>query len=106
MPKKSATFLERYMAPRSLDEPDAAILESLLDRGEEGMTIFELRNHVKADIDTIERALERLKAMELIETEYVGDRVTIRPADSAQQFIMVDEDDDTLLGRFREWLPF
>lgn len=88
------------------DGADAAVLAALLDRGAEGMTIFELRNQVAADIDAIEGALERLKARDLIEIEHTDDRATIRPTDAAREFAGELADEPSWLEQIRERLPF
>lgn len=94
------------MAHQGGGDDDAVILAALLDRGEEGMTIFELRNEVHADIDTIEGALERLKVRELIEIDHTGGRVIIRPSDAAKTVVDTGDPDDSVIDRIREWLPF
>ena len=65
------------------DRPDeeVAVLDALVDRADDGMTVFELRAAVDADIDAIEEALSRLKADGLIETERDDGTVQIRPAE-------------------------
>lgn len=57
------------------------VLDALVDRAEEGMTVFELRAAVDADIDTIEGALAKLKEDGLISVENHGERVVILPDD-------------------------
>lgn len=87
-------------------EWDGIILEALFERAEEGMTIFELRNQIEADIDTIESSLERLKDRGLIETERNENRVNIRPTDAALSMIVEDEQEPSFLEQIRERLPF
>ena len=74
--------------PEYRDRPDVevAVLDALVDRGDEGMTVLELRAAVDADIDAIEDALSALKEDSLItvETEdrvrvYAHDRVVPDP---------------------------
>ncbi|RDI71524.1 DUF6432 family protein [Halopelagius longus] len=55
------------------------VLDALVDRSEEGMTVFELRAAVDADIDTIEDALASLKDDGLISVDKQGERVVILP---------------------------
>lgn len=74
------------------DDVETAILAALRERADEGLTIFELRHRVPADIDTIESCLEGLKARDLIETERSEGRLTIRPTDAGMQHI--DRGDD------------
>ena len=68
--------------PEYRDRPDVevALLDALVDRGEDGMTVLELRAAVDADIDAIEEALSALKADALITVES-GDRVRVYPHD-------------------------
>ncbi|MEF8883229.1 MAG: DUF6432 family protein, partial [Halapricum sp.] len=42
---------------RDRDDTEVAVLDALADRGEDGMTVFELRSHVDLDIDDLESAL-------------------------------------------------
>ncbi|MFB6156932.1 MAG: DUF6432 family protein [Haloferacaceae archaeon] len=65
------------------DRPDVevAVLDALVDRGDEGMTVLELRSTVDEDIDAIEGALTSLKEAGLIDAERDGTRLTIYPDD-------------------------
>lgn len=66
---------------RGRDEVELAILGALSARADDGMTVFEVRAAVDADIDRLEVALSDLKSAELITTERRADRVVIYPAD-------------------------
>ncbi|MDB2223933.1 DUF6432 family protein [Halorubrum ezzemoulense] len=57
--------------PEYRDRPDVevALLDALVDRGDEGMTVLELRAAVDADIDAVEEALSTLKEDSLITVE-------------------------------------
>jgi DNA-binding transcriptional ArsR family regulator len=66
---------------RNRRDVEVAVLDALVDRAEEGMTVFELRAAVDADIDTLEEALADLKNDGLIVVEDDDDRVRIRPAE-------------------------
>jgi predicted transcriptional regulator len=66
---------------RDRAEIEVAVLDALVDRAEEGMTVFEIRAAVEANIDAIEDALGTLKSDGLIEVESESDRVLIHPAD-------------------------
>ena len=66
---------------RDRDDAEVAVLDALVDRGEEGMTVLELRAAVDTDIERIEAALSSLKDDALIEAEQEGDRVRIYPDD-------------------------
>lgn len=77
------------------DRPDVevALLDALVDRGEEGMTVFELRAAVDADIDRVEEALGALKEDRLITVEQGDSRLRIYPHDRVVPDPDVDEDD-------------
>ena len=79
------------------DRPDVevAVLDALADRADEGMTVFEIRAAVEADIDTIEDALAALKSDDLIRVETGDDRVVIRVADR----VIPDPDAETNTNR-------
>jgi hypothetical protein len=66
---------------RDRDDHEVAVLDALVDRGEEGMTVLELRAAVDADIDAIEDSLAALKRDDLIAVEEHGGRVVILPDD-------------------------
>jgi len=65
---------------RNRRDTEVELLDALVDRHEEGMTVFELRAAVEADIDAIEEALATLKDDGLISVEDNGERVVIKPA--------------------------
>lgn len=62
---------------RNRRDVEVAILDALVDRSDEGMTVFEVRAAVDADIDEIEEALAALKSDGLISVENGDDRVVI-----------------------------
>ncbi|MFB6235454.1 MAG: DUF6432 family protein [Halopenitus sp.] len=66
---------------RDRPEPQVAVLDALVDRGEEGMTVFELRAAVDADIDSIEDALSSLKDDSLIRVEQTDSDLRVYPHD-------------------------
>ena len=88
------------------DRPDreVAVLDALVDRSEEGMTVLELRSGADLDIDEIETALESLKADGLIEVETDGGRTTFTP----DERVLPDPgaDESSLADRVRDRLPF
>ncbi|MFB6104263.1 MAG: DUF6432 family protein [Halobacteriaceae archaeon] len=61
------------------DRPDTevAVLDALVDRNEEGMTVLELRAHADIDIDDLEEALGNLKRDDLIAATEEGNRTLI-----------------------------
>jgi DNA-binding transcriptional ArsR family regulator len=88
---------------RNRQDIEVAILDALVDRAEEGMTVFELRAAVDADIDAIEDALSRLKSDGLIAVEQEDQRVVIMPDDRVVPDPEQDvEEDPGLLDRVRE----
>lgn len=81
-----------------------SILKALADRKAEGMTIFELRHEVAADIDTIETTLEYLKTHDHITIKEVDGRLVIRP--TAHGLAMIEESETNgMLSKLRERLP-
>lgn len=66
---------------RDRQEVEVAVLDALVDRAEEGMTVFELRAAVDTDIDHIEEALAALNRDDLISVADGDDRVVIKAAD-------------------------
>jgi predicted transcriptional regulator len=66
---------------RDRPESQVSVLDALVERTGEGMTVLELRAAVDEDIDTIERALSELKTENLIEIDTDSERTRIRPAD-------------------------
>lgn len=91
---------------RDRDDLEVAVLDALVDRGEEGMTVFELRSRVEADIDALEEALAALKADDLIAVED-GDRAVIIPADRVvPDGPTADPEPRSLIDEIRDRLPF
>jgi DNA-binding transcriptional ArsR family regulator len=92
---------------RDRGDVEVAVLDALVDRAEEGMTVFELRAAVDADIDTIEQALGELKSDSLITVEEAGERIRIRPDDRVVPDPEdVQEDDQGILDVVREKFGF
>lgn len=90
---------------RNRGETEVAVLDALADRAEEGMTVFELRSRVDADIDSLEEALADLNADDLIEVEENGDRTVILPDEDAVGTVE-SENDSGLFEELRRRLPF
>jgi DNA-binding transcriptional ArsR family regulator len=91
---------------RDRDATEVAVLDALVDRGREGMTVLELRSHVDAEIDQLEGALADLKTAGLIEVTSDGERMVIRPDERVVPDRNADGDGPSLLERLRRWLPF
>lgn len=91
---------------RERDETEVAVLDALVDRTEEGMTVFELRAGVEVDIDDLETALSELKDAGLIDVEngdgpmriYPDDRVVPKPDAES------DAGETSIVERLRERL--
>lgn len=85
---------------RNRDDVQVAVLDALVDRHGEGMTVFELRSHVDADIDEIEAALSELKADGLITAENQNGRTRLQ---AAERVIPQgdEETDDSFLDAIR-----
>jgi DNA-binding transcriptional ArsR family regulator len=90
------------------DRPDVqiAVLDALVDRSEDGMTVFELRSHVDVDIDELETALSDLRDDRLILVEEKGNRTVIRPEDRVVPDVEEPDDERTLFDELRERFPF
>ena len=85
---------------------EVAVLDALVDRAEDGMTVFELRAAVEVDIDTLEESLSTLKEDDLIVVES-GSETVIKPADRVVPDEPADEDDEQSIGEWlRERIPF
>lgn len=85
---------------RDRDDVEVEILDALVDRQETGMTVFELRSHVDADIETLEPALANLRQDELITVAYGEDRSVIRPCEDVVPPSGTDDAD----GRITAWV--
>ncbi|WP_336134273.1 DUF6432 family protein [Natronomonas amylolytica] len=95
---------------RDRDEAEVAVLDALVDRSEEGMTVFELRSGVDVDIDIddLETALADLKEAGLIDVENDDEAMRIYPDDRVVPEPTNDDDEDgpSILDRLREKLGF
>jgi len=91
---------------RDRDQAEVAVLDALVERGEEGMTVLELRAATDADIEAIERALPALKRDGLIDVETDGGDTLIRPDDRVVATSEDDPDDPSFLEWLRQHLPF
>jgi hypothetical protein len=83
---------------RDRDETEVAVLQALADRGDEGMTLFELRSVLGVDIDELETALAGLRDSDLVAVEQNDSRVVF----VVQAAAVADETDDD--PGFVEWL--
>ena len=91
---------------RDRADTQVAVLDALVERTEEGMTVFELRSDADVDIDDLEAALSDLKAAGLIRVENEDDPMRIYPDDR----VVPDPDgvqgneEPSLLDRLRDRL--
>lgn len=90
---------------READE-ETEIIDALVDRGEEGMTVLELRAFVDANIDAIEEGLTELKRDGLIEVEQSEEGPVIRPDERLIPEGTDEESRGSFLDAIRERLPF
>lgn len=92
---------------RNRRDVEVAILDALVDRSGEGMTVFEVRAAVDADIDEIEEALAALKSDGLISVENGDDRVVILVDDQVVPDPEAEQDDERgFVEALRERLGF
>ncbi|AXR76752.1 DUF6432 family protein [Natrarchaeobaculum sulfurireducens] len=93
---------------RDRERTEVAVLDTLVDRAEEGLTVFELRAAVEVDIDDLESALSTLKADGLIVVESDTGQTVIKPDERVVPDRPTDEDDTapTIGDWLRERFPF
>ncbi len=91
---------------RDREEVEVAVLDALVNRADDGMTVFELRAAVSADIDELEGALARLKEDDLIVVDAAPGRTQIKPADRVIPAEPVDEEGGSIVDRLRDRFPF
>lgn len=93
-------------AYRDRETVEVAVLDALVERGEEGMTVLELRSSVDADIDAIETALAELKQDDLITVVDSDTAAVIKPDDRVVPDPGEEPREPTFLEKLRERLPF
>lgn len=90
---------------RDREDTQVAVLDALADRNGDGMTVFEIRAKVGADIDAIEAALAELKADDLIEVDTQGNETVITVKERV--IGLEDPSDGTdLFDQLRKRMPF
>jgi len=94
--------------PEYRDRPpvEVEILDALVERADEGMTVLELRAVVDRDIDRIEDALSTLKDDNLIHADKQGGAVRIQPADHVVDTNPTPKDNQTWVDALRDRLGF
>lgn len=90
---------------RDRQRTQVAVLDALVNRAEDGMTVFELRAAVSVEIDELEESLAALKEDSLIEVDDRGSRTVIKPDDRVVP-ADADDADDSLTDWVRERMPF
>lgn len=93
-------------AYRNRREVEVAVLDALVDRGEEGMTVLELRTAVDADIDRIETALTELKRDGLIAVDDSSEDTVIKPDDRVIPEPGEEPPEPSIIDELRKRLPF
>ena len=93
-------------AYRDRADVEVAVLDALVERGGDGMTVLELRTAVDADIETIQTALEALKRDGLIEVSTDGDSTLISPDERVVPGPDEEPEGPSLLEWLRDRLPF
>jgi len=91
---------------RDRESVQVAVLDALVDRRDDGMTVFELRTSVDADIDTLEEALAGLKDDGLITVTQHENGMVIKPDDRVIPEPGEMDVDPSLLDELRRRLPF
>lgn len=91
---------------RDRDETQVTILDALVDRNEDGMTVFELRAAVSIDIDRLETALASLNDDDLIVVENSASETVIKPAPRVVPEPGAAESDGSIVEWVRERFPF
>ena len=90
---------------RDRKDTQVAVLDALVERTEEGMTVFELRSDADVDIDELETALADLKQAGLITVENEDEPMRIYPDDRVVPDPDADDDGGrSLLERIRDRL--
>lgn len=91
---------------RDRGDVEVAVLDALVDRNGEGMTVFEIRSHVDADIDELETALANLKEDGLIAANEGDHRTLITP----DERVIPDPDEEveerSFVDKVIDRLPF
>jgi len=87
---------------RNREQTEVAVLDALVDRNSEGMSVFELRSHADAGIDELETALSRLKDDNLISAEQTDNRTVIRVNERVIPDTEPTQQDPDLFDRLRD----
>ncbi|MCU4743833.1 DUF6432 family protein [Halobacteria archaeon AArc-m2/3/4] len=92
---------------RDRESTEVAVLDELVNRTDDGMTVFELRAAVEVDIDALEAALADLKEDDLITAEHRESQTVIKPDERVVPDEPVDDDDgESIADWIRKRIPF
>jgi DNA-binding transcriptional ArsR family regulator len=91
---------------RSRSETEVAVLDALVDRPDEGMTVLELRTRVDVSIDTLEEALSSLKEEALIDADRSDEQLVITPANRVVPNEEDENQDQSVYDNIRDRFPF
>ncbi|MFU8869902.1 DUF6432 family protein [Natronococcus sp.] len=92
---------------RDRAETEVAVLDALVDRADDGMTVFELRAEAEVDIDELEEALATLKEDGLIDVDAEASETVIKPDERVVPEVPTDDADEQSIGDWlRERMPF
>ncbi|ELZ04687.1 DUF6432 family protein [Natrialba asiatica] len=92
---------------RNRERTEVAVLDALVDRTDDGMSVLELRAAVEVEIDDLEDALATLKDDDLIVVEASGSEALIKPDERVVPDEPTTADDDQSIGDWlRDRFPF
>ncbi|ELZ01614.1 hypothetical protein C482_06167 [Natrialba chahannaoensis JCM 10990] len=92
---------------RNRERTQVAVLDELVDRADDGMSVLELRAAVEAEIDDLEEALSTLKEDRLIVVETDGSETLIKPDERVIPDDPTEEDNEQSIGEWlRDRFPF
>lgn len=92
---------------RNRPETEVMVLDVLVNRSENGMSVFELRAAVSVEIDSLEEALASLKddGLIVVESPATSTRTVIKPAERVIPDEPDPDVDSSLLERLRGRFP-
>ena len=86
---------------RNRDETEVAVLDALVERDQDGLTVFELRLQADVEIDDLEGALGDLKSDGLIDVDRSDGRMRIKPDESVIPAPGTNDTEPSLFERVR-----
>ena len=91
---------------RDRRQTEVAVLDALVNRLEDGMTVFELRAAASVGIDDLEEALASLKDDGLITVERRQGETVIKPSERVVPNEPVEDEEESLTEWIRRRMPF